>query len=125
MQHRLDRCPQGRWELAQDAAAVPWNWFCAQHPTYAADYRRALRAAQRCRPDGAGDRGRRERLGMAMGASQAETFWVDFLRRLERRSLAGTKPVSWTGGLASVRVEDPATYGGCTPPPVSRSRRSP
>jgi hypothetical protein len=33
--------------------------------------------------------GRREVLGMAIGASETETFWVDFLRRLKRRSLAG------------------------------------
>ena len=37
--------------------------------------------------------GRREVLGMAIGASEAETFWVDFLRRLKRRGLAGVKLV--------------------------------
>ena len=26
---------------------------------------------------------------MAIGASEAETFWVDFLRKLKRRGLAG------------------------------------
>ena len=26
---------------------------------------------------------------MAIGASEAETFWVEFLRRLKRRGLAG------------------------------------
>jgi putative transposase len=31
--------------------------------------------------------GRREVLGMAIGASEAETFWTDFLRSLARRSL--------------------------------------
>ena len=31
--------------------------------------------------------GRREVLGMAIGASEAETFWVEFLRRLKRRGL--------------------------------------
>jgi transposase-like protein len=30
---------------------------------------------------------------MAIGASEAETFWVDFLRRLKRRGLAGVKLV--------------------------------
>jgi transposase-like protein len=37
--------------------------------------------------------GRREVLGMAIGASEAETFWVEFLRRLKRRGLAGVKLV--------------------------------
>ena len=37
--------------------------------------------------------GRREVLGMAIGASGAETFWVDFLRKLKRRGLAGVKLV--------------------------------
>lgn len=35
--------------------------------------------------------GRREVLGMAIGASEAETFWVDFLRSLARRGLRGVK----------------------------------
>jgi putative transposase len=37
--------------------------------------------------------GRREVLGMAIGASEAETFWVDFLRQLARRGLRGVKLV--------------------------------
>jgi putative transposase len=37
--------------------------------------------------------GRREVLGMAIGASEAEIFWVEFLRRLKRRGLAGVKLV--------------------------------
>ena len=37
--------------------------------------------------------GRREVLGMAIGASEAETFWVEFLRQLKRRGLAGVKLV--------------------------------
>lgn len=35
--------------------------------------------------------GRREVLGMAIGASEAETFWTDFLRSLARRGLRGVK----------------------------------
>ena len=31
--------------------------------------------------------GRREVLGMAIGASEAETFWIEFLRQLARRGL--------------------------------------
>ncbi len=37
--------------------------------------------------------GRREILGMATGASEAETFWTDFLRSLARRGLRGVKLV--------------------------------
>ena len=37
------------------------------------------------------DHGRREVLGMAIGASEAETFWTEFLRSLARRGLRGVK----------------------------------
>jgi putative transposase len=37
--------------------------------------------------------GRREVLGMAIGPSEAETFWTDFLRKLTRRGLRGVKLV--------------------------------
>ena len=37
--------------------------------------------------------GRREVPGMAIGASEAETFWTEFLRRLARRGLRGVKLV--------------------------------
>lgn len=37
--------------------------------------------------------GRREVLGMAIGSSEAEPFWLDFLRTLKRRGLAGVKLV--------------------------------
>jgi len=37
--------------------------------------------------------GRREVLGMTVGASEAETFWVEFLRSLARRGLRGVKLV--------------------------------
>jgi putative transposase len=37
--------------------------------------------------------GRREVLGMAIGASEAETFWTSFLRSLARRGLRGVKLV--------------------------------
>ena len=39
------------------------------------------------------DRGRREVLGMAIGASEAETFWTEFLRSLARRGLRGVQLV--------------------------------
>ena len=37
--------------------------------------------------------GRREVLGMDVGPSEAETFWIDFLRKLRRRGLRGVKLV--------------------------------
>ena len=39
------------------------------------------------------DQGRREVLGMAIGASEAETFWTSFLRSLTRRGLRGVQLV--------------------------------
>jgi transposase-like protein len=39
------------------------------------------------------DQGRREVLGMSIGASEAETFWTEFLRSLRRRGLGGVKLV--------------------------------
>ena len=39
------------------------------------------------------DQGRREVLGMAIGASEAETFWTSFLRSLVQRGLKGVKLV--------------------------------
>ncbi|MBB4200834.1 transposase-like protein [Rhodoblastus sphagnicola] len=37
--------------------------------------------------------GRREVLGMEIGVSEAATFWIEFLRKLTRRSLRGVKLV--------------------------------
>jgi transposase-like protein len=37
--------------------------------------------------------GRREVLGLDIGASEAETFWVEFLRKLRRRGMDGVKLV--------------------------------
>ena len=37
------------------------------------------------------NQGRREVLGMAIGASEAEAFWTEFLRSLARRGLRGVK----------------------------------
>jgi putative transposase len=41
----------------------------------------------------ANTQGRREVLGLAIGPSEAETFWADFLRSLTRRGLRGIKLV--------------------------------
>jgi putative transposase len=62
--------------------------------------------------------GRREVLGMAIGASEAETFWVEFLRRLKRRGLAGVKLVisdAHEGIKAAVACSArPGSAAGCT-----------
>jgi transposase-like protein len=42
---------------------------------------------------GVNAQGRREVLGMAVGASEAEAFWTEFLRKLRRRGLGGVKLV--------------------------------
>ena len=56
--------------------------------------------------------GRREVLGMDSGSSEAETFWVDFLRKLRRRGLRGVKLVISDAheGLKG------AVAKSCTPP---------
>jgi transposase-like protein len=60
--------------------------------------------------------GRREVLGMAIGASEAETFWTDFLRSLARRGLRGVKLVisdAHEGIKASVSRVFNATWQRC------------
>jgi transposase-like protein len=42
---------------------------------------------------GVNSAGRREILGLAIGPSEAETFWTEFLRSLARRGLRGVKLV--------------------------------
>jgi transposase-like protein len=42
---------------------------------------------------GVNTEGRREILGMDIGASEAATLWIDFLRKLTRRGLRGVKLV--------------------------------
>ena len=62
------------------------------------------------------DQGRREVLGMAIGASEAETFWTEFLRGLTRRGLRGVQLVISDDhkGLkaAATRILG-ATWQGC------------
>ena len=65
---------------------------------------------------GANSDGRREVLGMAIGASEAETFWTDFLRSLARRGLRGVKLVisdAHEGIKASVTRVFNATWQRC------------
>ena len=60
--------------------------------------------------------GRREVLGMAIGASEAETFWTDFLRQLARRGLRGVKLVisdAHEGIKAAVSKIFTATWQRC------------
>ncbi len=52
------------------------------------------------------DQGRREVLGMAIGASEAETFWTEFLRSLARRGLCGV----------TTRASRPLPLASGTPP---------
>jgi transposase-like protein len=65
---------------------------------------------------GANTAGRREVLGMAIGPSEAETFWTDFLRKLARRGLRGVKLVvsdAHEGIKASVSKVLCATWQRC------------
>ena len=60
--------------------------------------------------------GRREVLGMMIGASEAETFWTEFLRRLARRGLRGVKLVisdAHEGIKAAVSKIFTATWQRC------------
>ena len=65
---------------------------------------------------GANADGRREVLGMAIGPSEAETFWTDFLRGLARRGLRGVKLVisdAHEGIKAAVSKVMHATWQRC------------
>jgi transposase-like protein len=60
--------------------------------------------------------GRREVLGMDIGASEAETFWIEFLRKLKRRGLSGVKLVisdAHEGIKAAVSKVFRATWQRC------------
>ena len=60
--------------------------------------------------------GRREILGLAIGPSEAEVFWTDFLRKLKRRGLRGVRLVisdSHEGIKSSVSKVFSATWQRC------------
>jgi putative transposase len=60
--------------------------------------------------------GQREVLGMAVGASEAEPFWTNFLRSLTRRGLRGVKLVisdDHEGLKAAVAKALKATWQRC------------
>jgi transposase-like protein len=65
---------------------------------------------------GVNSAGRREVLGMTIGASEAEAFWTDFLRKLARRGLRGVKLVisdAHEGIKAAVSKVLSATWQRC------------
>jgi putative transposase len=71
--------------------------------------------------------GRREVLGMAIGASEAETFWTDFLRKLTRRGLRGVKLVisdAHEGIKAAVSKVLSASWQRCRMGLLKKPRRS-
>ena len=79
--------------------------------------------------------GRREVLGLAIGASEAETFWTDFLRKLARRGLRGVKLVVSDAheGLKAAIAKVLSSHGSaaastscatCWPMPASRAAAS-
>jgi putative transposase len=78
----LDRPIEGDW---------PYLWIDATYVKVRQDGRIvsvAVTTAVAVNTDG-----RREVLGMDIGVSEAETFWIEFLRKLKRRGLAGVKLV--------------------------------
>jgi transposase-like protein len=71
--------------------------------------------------------GRREVLGMAVGSSEAEPFWLDFLRTLARRGLRGVKLVvsdAHEGLKAAVTKVLRATWQRCRVGPLKQLRHS-
>ena len=79
----LDRPLEGEW---------PYIWLDATYVKARRDGRIVSVAV--IVAVGVNDDGRREVLGLAIGASEAETFWTDFLRKLARRGLRGVKLVA-------------------------------
>src|SRR5882672_1729554 len=78
----LNRPPEGDW---------PHVWLDATYVKARCDGR--IVAVALIVAVGVNGDGRREVLGMAIGASEAETFWTGFLRTLARRGLRGVKLV--------------------------------
>ena len=70
--------------------------------------------------------GRREVLGMTVGHSEAEPFWIEFLRSLARRGLRGTRLVisdAHEGLKAAVTKVLSATWQRCRVPSPGIARR--
>ena len=101
----LDRPIEGDW---------PYLWIDATYVKVRQDGRIvsvAVTTAVAVNTDG-----RREVLGMDIGVSEAETFWIEFLRKLKRRGLAGVKLVisdAHEGIKAAVSKVFRATWQRC------------
>src|SRR5437660_8887928 len=78
----LDRPLEGDW---------PYIWLDATYVKARRDGRIVSVAV--IAAVGVNSDGRREMLGLAIGTSEAEVFWTDFLRKLARRGLRGVKLV--------------------------------
>src|SRR6185295_18256113 len=78
----LDRPLEGEW---------PYVWLDATYVKARRDGR--VVSVEVIVAVGVNGDGRREVLGLTIGASEAETFWTDFLRKLARRGLRGVKLV--------------------------------
>src|SRR6202047_2664488 len=69
--------------------------------------------------------GRREVLGLAIGPSEAETFWTDFLRQLARRGLRGVKRVISDAHEESCHCQGIARVLAALPGPLHAQRARP
>jgi putative transposase len=101
----LDRPIEGEW---------PYLWIDATYVKVRSEGRIVSKAV--IVAVGVNADGRREVLGMDVGASEAETFWTDFLRKLARRGLRGVKLVisdAHEGIKASVSKVMNATWQRC------------
>ena len=101
----LDRPIEGEW---------PYLWIDATYVKVRSEGRIVSKAV--IVAVGVNADGRREVLGMDVGASEAETFWTDFLRKLARRGLRGVKLVisdAHAGIKASVSKVMNATWQRC------------
>ena len=68
---------------------------------------------------GVNSHGRREVLGMTIGASEAETFWTEFLRQLARRGLRGVKLVI-SDAHEGIKAAVSKTFTATPPRPAGR-----
>ena len=79
----LQRPIEGEW---------PYIWIAATYVKVRQDHR--ITSVAVILVVGVNSDGRREVLGMDVGASEAETFWTGFLRKLTLRGLRGVKLVT-------------------------------
>jgi len=70
-----------------------WPYVCWMPPTSKPDATATSSRSRSSSPSASTTDGRREVLGMTVGHSEAEPFWVEFLRSLARRGLRGAKLV--------------------------------